>query len=295
MTWRRPLSSIEALAALVERGESPTPIAQLVSRFGDVIQLFDENGWLARGPNAQFVRCRLCNEGHDAELSFDGQTGQGHYRCCATGGEAIADQAEVETRVVVLEQVLVSIRAALTPIKFSLREEIPGVLWQLGESTCGGLSWTAVFARAVFNDNLVLSLERLSHVVGGPGLVLTSMPTPPMLAAGTLRFWPIAAVMDLDVDGTFQVNESAIKAGLGVARGRRRGRGRPPDFETEALAVIAAASVEELKCEDDRLLDLVRSRLPGLETKSHGVIAPTLRKRIIEAANERCRRMGIER
>ncbi|MBX3430808.1 MAG: hypothetical protein KF779_14590 [Hyphomonadaceae bacterium] len=269
--------------------------AQLVSRFGDVVQLFDENGWLKRGPKAQFVRCRLCNEGHDAELSFDGETGHGYYWCVVSGGRATADEAELEMRVVALECVLPALRDALAPIKFSLREEIPGVLWLLGESTRCGLAWTAMLARAAHNDNLALILERLPRVSAGPGLVLTSTPTPPMLDSGPFRLRPIATIMDLDVDGILHVNESAIKAGLGIARDRRRGRGRPADFETEALAVIAAASVEELNCDDAGLLDLVRSRLPGLETKSHGVIAETLKKRIIEAANERCLRVGSQR
>jgi hypothetical protein len=294
MSPRRPLTPIEALAALVERGEAPVPLLELVSRFGDVVQLFDEKEWLTRRPGSGLVRCRLCDEGHDARVDFD-DSGHARYWCVASGEEASVDELELETRVVALESVPFSVRAALAPIKFSLREEIPGVLWQLGESTRCGLAWTAMFARAAHNENLALIVERLPRVSGKPGLVITSTATPPMLNAGGFRFRHIAAVMNLDVEGNFHVNDGAIRAGLGIERERRHGRGRPPDLEAQALAVIAVASVAELQCDDDQLLAFIRSRVPGLDTKSHGIIGAPFRKRIIDAANERCASLGSER
>jgi hypothetical protein len=294
MTHER-LSPIEALAALLEYGERPAPMLDLVSRFGDVVQLFDDMAWARRGPDASFVRCRLCNEGHTADVMFEGKAKQGRYYCVADGQWAVVNPAELETRVVKFDIALSALRAALAPIEFPLRAEIPGVLWRLGESTCGRLAWTAMFARELRGDNLAAILERLPRLSTKPGLILTTTPISPNLSVDGFHFTFLPAVMQLDAYGALSVNESAIGAALGLGRAPRSSRGRPPDYEVEALAVIDAADATELQVGDDALIALVECRVPGLKAKNHGVIARTLRESVIARADARCAELGLTR
>jgi hypothetical protein len=292
---RALLSPIEALAAMLEHGDRPAPMLDLISRFGDVVQLFDHMAWARRGPDASFVRCRLCNESHSADVIFEGKAKRARYYCVVDGRWAGAEPAELETRVVQLGIVLSALRGALAPIAFPPREEIPGVLWRLGESTCCGRAWTAMFARGIRGDTLAAILERLPHLSTKAGLVLTTTPISASLRASGFYFRCLPAVMYLDADGTLRANEAALEAGLGLGRPPRPTRGRPPDYETEALAVIDAAAATELQLDDDALMALVAGRIPGLKTKNHGVIAKTLRETVIARADVRCAELGLKR
>jgi hypothetical protein len=267
----------------------------LVSRFGDVVQLFDDMAWVRRGPEASFVRCRLCDEGHSADVIFEEKTRQRRYYCVADGRWADVNVAELETRVVQFDIALSALRATLAPIDFPPREEIPSVLWRLGESTRCRLAWTAMFAREVRGDNLAAILERLPRLSTKPGLVLTTTPISSNLAVEGFHFAFLPAVMQLDACGALSANESAIGAALGVGRPPRSSRGRPPDYEADALAVIDAADATELQVDDDALITLVECRVPGLKTKNHGVIARTLRESVIARADARCAELGLTR
>jgi hypothetical protein len=289
VTFTSP-TPIEALAAIIEHGEAPVLATRLIARFGDVVQLFAARRWLQHGPEATVVSCRLCDEGHPADVQFE-RAGR-RYWCVNSGAWCEVDHFELETLTPSLKAILISLREALAPIAFQLHEAAPNLLWRLGESNRCGLTWTALVARRVSTDKHAAILAALPRIAAKPSLVFTATP-PPLAECEGVHFTALASAADLGVDGVLRFSDVAIRSGLGTECARRQGRGRPADFEQEALAVIAAATREELERDDEGLMELVCARVPGLKSKSHGVIAMSLKRQVISAAKERRAHLGI--
>lgn len=279
------LTPIEALTELLESGSTPALRTGLIDRFGDVIQLFEAKGWLKRAPTPSHTTCLLCNRGHEAELGFDAQAKVGRYCCVEAGGWGEVSMMELESRVLNLHLVLKHIRAALHPISFSIEERLPGLLWRLGESSCGGGRWTAMFARHVYNDRLARCLAHLPHVSSVPGLVLTCSGAVAELGAiAGFRFAALSTVLNFDVDGHLSANAGA----LGVALGRPQARKPPPGRPTprdEIFDIVCALGEAEAALGKGALLPIIRARLsphaPPLKDKAFlGHIQSALRVRL---------------
>lgn len=258
------LAPVDVLADLMERGPIPALRAELIDRFGDVVQMLEAKGWLRCAPAPSHTECRLCNRGHSAELRFDPVAEVGRYWCVEAGGWGEVPMLDLESRVLNLDLALKDIREALRPVSFLVEVRLPGLLWRLGESSCGGTRWTTMFARDVCNDRLARCLAYLPRVSTVPGLVLTSSRTPAELCeiAG-FRFAGLGTVLDLDHDGNFVVNGGALRAALGRAPASERPRGRPTSRD-EIYDVVGNLTDEEAVLGENTLLPIIRERLsPG--------------------------------
>lgn len=287
---------ITALARLLDWPATPIPVSQLAVLAGNHVADFERRGWLIEGPAAMHVRCTLCDDAHDAPVQFDPDRRRWFQVCIESGHQADLDASARDTRLVDVNAICASIRAAVAPVSFAIRELEAGRLWLLGESAAGGRAFTVMLGVRLTGEGLLRTLARLPSVSTTPGLVLSSTAISRDLPeVGGHRIVPLADVIAYTPGAGLCADVGALRAALGVPSDKRAKGGRPSAHEDEALSVIDQLSLEELqRLGSGDLIAFMQDRVPGLRTTNRGQFPPTLIPLLLDRIEERRRALANE-
>jgi hypothetical protein len=171
----------DVLQLLCRLSEAPSEIFRVDAtgrEWGEGLRILADLGAVGAGPRLDSITCQACDTNHFAAIEFDAEA-KGYIYFCPEAGWVEVDDADLATLRFHPEWLvdwLIGALAMPNPVRRGAL--LPGRLWHLGDTLCGGTLVTVVFARWISSQ---AALDELASMLGtihvaDKGLVITTSP-----------------------------------------------------------------------------------------------------------------------